>query len=247
MALEVKDLHVSVEGKKILNGINLRIEDGEVIAIMGPNGSGKSTLSYTLMGHPKYKIEKGQILLNGEDLTNAPTDERAKKGLFLSFQYPEEVPGVTTINFLRTAVNAQLDEPMKIPEFRKILNENCELLAIKPEMLRRYLNQGFSGGEKKKMEILQLLMLNPSIAILDETDSGLDIDAMKIVANGINHYSAKSENKERGVLLITHYQRLLDYVKPSKIHILMDGQIKYSGGFELAKKLEEKGYDWINK
>jgi len=243
MKLEIKDLHVSIEGKEILKGISLTVNKGEVVAIMGPNGSGKSTLSFTLMGHPKYKVDSGTIFIDGKDITSMKTDERARKGLFLSFQYPEEISGVTVTNFLRTAINSKRSTPIKIPEFKTLLDTNTEKLHIDKLMLRRYLNEGFSGGEKKKMEILQLLMLNPSFAILDETDSGLDIDAMRIVANGINTFS----NKENSVLLITHYQRLLDYIKPDKIFILLDGKIVYSGGKELAKELEMKGYDWLKQ
>jgi len=243
MKLEIKNLHVSVEGKEILKGINLTINDGEITAIMGPNGSGKSTLSFVLMGHPKYKVEKGQILLDGKEINSLEVDKRAQKGLFLSFQYPEVVSGVTVANFLRTAINSKSKEQIKIPEFMKKLKENTEYLNIKKEMLKRYLNEGFSGGEKKKMEILQLLMLDPKLAILDETDSGLDIDAMKLVAQGINKFS----NKTKSVLLITHYKRLLEYVKPSIIHIMMDGKIIKSGDSSLADELEEKGYDWLKK
>lgn len=242
-SLEIKDLHVSVDGQKILKGVSLKINLGEIAAIMGPNGSGKSTLSYAIMGHPKYHIDKGKILLEGKDITNLKTDERARKGIFLSFQYPKEVSGVTFINFLRTAINANRKTPISIPEFKKLLDKNVELLKMDKTILRRYLNEGFSGGEKKKAEIMQMSMLEPKYAILDETDSGLDIDALRIVANGINTLAGP----KRAILLITHYQRLLDYVKPDKIYILMDGKIVHSGGSELAEHLEEKGYDWLKE
>lgn len=243
MTLEIKNLHVSVEGKKILNGINLTINEGEITAIMGPNGSGKSTLSYTIMGHPKYKVEKGTILLDGKDITNKKTDERARKGLFLSFQYPNEIQGVTMMNFLKTAVNSQRSKPIPFSEFKKLLDKNMRMLKIDQSMLRRYLNEGFSGGEKKKSETLQLAMLKPKYAILDETDSGLDIDALKVVSNGINSVAGPNI----GILMITHYKRLLNYVKPNKIYILIGGKIVYSGGKELADHLEEKGYDWLKE
>lgn len=239
--LEIKNLHVKVDGKRILKGLNLKMKQGEIVVIMGPNGSGKSTLSYTIMGHPKYIIEKGSILLNGKDIAKLKTDERARKGLFLSFQHPSEISGVSVTNFLRTAVNSQRKKPLPITEFKKLLDENVKKLNINQEMLRRYLNEGFSGGEKKKTEMLQMSMLKPDFAILDETDSGLDIDALKVVANSINDLAKQG----KGILLITHYQRLLDYVKPDKIHILMNGKIVLSGGKELAVHLEEKGYDWL--
>lgn len=239
--LEIKNLHVKVDGKRILKGLNLKMKQGEIVVIMGPNGSGKSTLSYTIMGHPKYIIEKGSILLNGKDIAKLKTDERARKGLFLSFQHPSEISGVSVTNFLRTAVNSQRKKPLPITEFKKLLDENVKKLNINQEMLGRYLNEGFSGGEKKKTEMLQMSMLKPDFAILDETDSGLDIDALKVVANSINDLAKQG----KGILLITHYQRLLDYVKPDKIHILMNGKIVLSGGKELAVHLEEKGYDWL--
>ncbi|MFH1770416.1 MAG: Fe-S cluster assembly ATPase SufC [archaeon] len=241
--LEIKNLHVSVEGKKILKGLNLEMKQGEVVAIMGPNGSGKSTLSYVIMGHPKYVVDKGTILLDGKDIAKLKTDQRAKKGLFLSFQYPSEISGVSVTNFLRTAVNSQRKKPLPIAEFKKLLDENVEKLNINQEMLRRYLNEGFSGGEKKRAEMLQMNMLKPDFAILDETDSGLDIDALKVVADSINDLAKQG----KGILLITHYQRLLNYVKPDKIHILMDGKIVLSGGKELSSKLEKKGYDWLRE
>ncbi|MFH1588948.1 MAG: Fe-S cluster assembly ATPase SufC [archaeon] len=241
--IELKNLKASIDGKKILKGVSLELKKGEVVAIMGPNGSGKSTLAYSIMGHPKYKIESGQILLNGKDLTKLKTDERARKGIFLSFQYPNEIPGVTVSNFIRTAMNATRKIPISIPEFIKELNKNSKELHLDSSILSRYLNEGFSGGEKKKTEMLQMKMLKPKFAILDETDSGLDIDALRIVADGINSLAKTGS----GILVITHYQRLLDYIKPDKIHIFMDGKIVFSGGKELAEQLEKKGYDWLKK
>lgn len=236
--LKIEDLHVEVEGKEILEGVTLEIKKGEVIALMGPNGSGKSTLSFALMGHPKYKITKGKITLNGEDLTNASPDERARKGLFLSFQYPAEISGITFANFLRAAVNARNpDKKVQVFDFLKLLKEKMKQLNMPEKFAERYLNEGFSGGEKKRAEILQLLMLQPKIAVLDETDSGLDIDSLKIVAEGVN-----SAKKEMGVLVITHYQRLLNHIVPDKIHILYKGKIIKTGGKELALELEEFGY-----
>jgi len=237
--LLVKDLHVSVEGKEILKGLNLEIKQGEVNTIMGPNGSGKSTLAYTLMGHPKYKIEKGQIFIDGEDITENSPDERAKKGLFLSFQYPQEVSGVTMSNFLRTALNSITGKKISVMDFQKLLTEKLDLLKMDHAFGRRYLNEGFSGGEKKKAEILQLAVLEPKIAILDETDSGTDVDALKIISNGIN-VVAKSQNM--GVLLITHYDRILQYIKTDKVHVLVDGKIVKTGGPELAQWVEKEGY-----
>ena len=236
--LEIKDLHVAIEDKEILKGVNLTVEKGEVVALMGPNGSGKSTLAYTLMGHPRYEITKGQILLNGEDITELPADERAKKGLFLSFQYPQEIAGVTLSNFLRTALNSKREEPIKIPEFQKLLKEKMELLKVDKSFALRYLNEGFSGGEKKKAEILQMALLEPTIAILDETDSGLDVDALKVVADGVNAV----KGPEKGVLNITHHQRILNYITPDTVHIVADGNIVKSGGKELALSVEEEGY-----
>src|SRR3989344_2529184 len=209
--LTIKDLHVSVDGIPILKGINLEIKSGEVNTIMGPNGSGKSTLAYVLMGHPKYKIEKGQILLDGEEITQLSPDKRARKGLFLSFQYPQEVSGVTLANFLRTALNSQKEKPIPVMEFKKLLDEKLDLLQMDPSFGKRYLNDGFSGGEKKKAEILQLAVLQPKIAILDETDSGLDVSSIKIVFEGISEIQ---KSTKMGILLITHYGRILDYIKP---------------------------------
>ena len=242
--LEVKDLHVTVEGKEILKGVNLEIKQGEVNTIMGPNGSGKSTLAYTLMGHPKYKVESGKILVGGEDITESSPDERAKKGLFLSFQYPQEVSGVTLSNFLRTALNSLRGNKISVMDFKKLFDEKVELLKMDKSLSSRYLNEGFSGGEKKKAEILQLAVLQPKIAILDETDSGTDIDALKIISNGIN-VVAKSQNM--GVLLITHYDRILKYIKTDKVHVLIDGRIVKSGGPELAQQIEKEGYTHLRK
>lgn len=241
--LEVKDLKVKIEDKEILKGISLEVDKGKVVALMGPNGSGKSTLAYALMGHPRYEITSGKILLNGEDVTKAKPDERARKGLFLSFQYPQEISGVSVSNFLRTALNAKNEKKISVMDFHKILQEKMKLLKIDKSFALRYLNEGFSGGEKKRMEILQMAVLQPKIGILDETDSGLDIDALRTVAEGINDL----KGHELGILLITHYQRILNYITPDKVHIVMDGKIVKSGGKELALEVEEKGYEWINK
>ncbi|MBI4141023.1 Fe-S cluster assembly ATPase SufC [Candidatus Woesearchaeota archaeon] len=236
--LKIDDLHVEVEGKEILSGINLEVKKGEVVALMGPNGSGKSTLSFALMGHPKYRITKGRIILNGEDITLASPDERARKGLFLSFQYPAEISGITFANFLRSAMNARNpDKKIQVFDFLKLLKEKMKQLSMPEKFAERYLNEGFSGGEKKRAEILQLLLLQPKIAILDETDSGLDIDSLKIVADGVN-----SVKKDMGVIVITHYQRLLNYIVPDVIHIIHKGKIIKTGGKELALELEENGY-----
>lgn len=237
--LVIKDLHVSIEGKKILNGVNLTVKKGEVSAIMGPNGSGKSTLAYTLMGHPKYIVESGEVWYKGRNVLELPADERAKLGLFLSFQYPQEIPGVSVSNFLRTALNAVKPSPMPVPEFIKLLKEKMQLLKIDMSFSRRYLNEGFSGGEKKRAEILQLAVLQPDMAILDETDSGLDIDSLKVVAEGVNTLVGPNA----GILVITHYQRLLNYIKPDKVHIMIKGKIVKSGGKELAEELEKRGYE----
>ena len=241
--LIIKDLHVSVEGQKILNGVDLVVRKGEVCALMGPNGSGKSTLAYTLMGHPKYTVDKGEAWYKGKNILELPADERAKLGLFLSFQYPQEIPGVSVSNFLRTACNAVKQNQISVPDFVKLLKEKMKLLKIDDSFSRRYLNEGFSGGEKKRAEILQLAVLQPEMAILDETDSGLDIDSLKTVAHGINTLIGPNI----GILIITHYQRILNYITPDSVHIMVKGKIIKSGGKELAHELEAKGYDEIIK
>lgn len=240
---QIKDLHVSVEGKKILNGVNLTVNAGELHAIMGPNGSGKSTLSYTVMGHPKYKVESGEILYKGENIAALKPNERAQKGLFLSFQYPVAIPGVGVVNFLRASMKAVKGRDISVKEFRQALKEKMKWLGVDASFASRYVNEGFSGGEKKRFEILQMALLEPVLAILDETDSGLDIDALRVVADGINRLSSP----DRAVLMITHYQRLLNYVKPQHVHVLMGGRIVRSGGPELAQTLETSGYEAIAK
>ena len=236
--LEIKDLHVTIEGTEILKGISLTLEKGQVHAVMGPNGSGKSTLSHTLMGHPKYQITQGQILYKGQDLAGLKTDQRARAGVFLAFQYPTAIPGVSVVNFLRTAMKARFGEAFNPKEFRKEIKATMAELGIDESFATRYVNDGFSGGEKKRHEILQMALLKPELALLDETDSGLDIDALRTVAEGINHL----RGPDRGILLITHYQRILNYVQPDVVHVFIDGQIIRSGGKELAHELEEKGY-----
>ena len=245
--LELKNLHVAIEdGTEIVRGVDLALNMGEVHAVMGPNGSGKSTLAYALMGHPAYEITEGEILLDGENMVEMEADERAQKGVFLAFQYPHAVPGVTVTNFLRSAVNAIRkakaggeDDPIPIPEFRKELTAAMDSLRVPREMMSRYLNEGFSGGEKKRVEILQMAMLKPRIAVLDETDSGLDIDALKIVADGVQQLVGP----DMGALVITHYQRILNYIDPDFVHVFVDGRIVESGGAELAHKLDAEGYD----
>ena len=243
--LSIKNLHASVEDKEILKGINLEVKAGEVHAIMGPNGSGKSTLSSVIAGKEEYEVTDGEIFLEGEDIGELAPEERAHKGVFLSFQYPVEIPGVSVTNFMKTAINesrkANGQEEMPANEMLKLIREKSELLEIDRKFLSRSLNEGFSGGEKKRNEIFQMAMLEPKLAILDETDSGLDIDALRIVANGVN----KLRNKDNAVVVITHYQRLLDYIVPDFVHVLYNGKIVKSGGKELAYELEEKGYDWI--
>lgn len=244
MSLEIKGLHVTVEGKEILQGVNLEVKRGEIHALMGPNGSGKSTLAYTIMGHPKYQVTKGDIIVDGESILGLAPDKRAKKGLFLAFQYPVSVQGVSMFSFLRAAYNAAHSKGKEQPnifEFRQKLKEKLQILGMDEQILNRYLNDGFSGGEKKRAEILQMALVEPRFAVLDETDSGLDIDALRIVADGIN----KLSGPERGILLITHYQRILRYVKPKFVHVMYEGKIIESGGEELSRLLEEKGYSWI--
>jgi len=247
MTLEVKDLEVSVEDQKIVKGVSLDIEPGEIHAIMGPNGSGKSTLCKSLMGNPVYTIDSGKIIVDGEHVTDEETDERAREGLFLGFQYPSEISGISTAEFLREAINAKREEnseePIKQSEFRERMENALEMLEMDEEYARRYLNDGFSGGEKKRNEILQLAVLQPKYAILDEIDSGLDIDALKVVANGINNLA----DQDRGFLMITHYQRILDYVEPDHVHVMIDGEIVESGGPELAHRLEDEGYEWAKE
>lgn len=247
--LVIKNLHVSIEDKEILKGVDLVVRQGEIHAIMGPNGTGKSTLAYTLMGHPSYNVTAGEIQFHDKNILDLETDERSRMGIFLAFQYPVAIPGVTVANFLRTAVNSRRrlvnreDKGIPILEFRKMLKEKMDLLKMDPSFAGRYLNDGFSGGEKKRAEILQLATLKPEIAILDETDSGLDIDALRIVAEGVNALSGP----DLGVLVITHYQRLLNYIKPQFVHIMLGGRIVESGGPNLAMQLEERGYDWIRE
>ncbi|QYA43109.1 Fe-S cluster assembly ATPase SufC [Macrococcoides bohemicum] len=243
--LEIKDLHVSIEGKEILKGVNLTIKQNEVHAIMGPNGTGKSTLSAAIMGHPKYEVTQGEVLLDGENVLEVEVDERAQAGLFLAMQYPSEISGVTNADFLRSAINAKREEgnEINLMQFIKKLDKNMEFLEMDLDMAQRYLNEGFSGGEKKRNEILQLMMLEPKFAILDEIDSGLDIDALKVVSKGINEM--RGENF--GCLIITHYQRLLNYITPDFVHVMMQGKVVKSGGEELAKRLEAEGYDWIKQ
>ncbi len=243
--LKIKDLHADIDGKEILKGINLQINAGEVHAIMGPNGSGKSTLSSVIAGKEEFEMTRGEIIFQNEDLTELDPEERAHRGIFLSFQYPVEIPGVSVTNFMKAALNAHRKsqglEDMPANEMLKLIREKSEMLEIDRKFLSRSLNQGFSGGEKKRNEIFQMAMLNPKLAILDETDSGLDIDALKVVAKGVN----KLRSKDNAVLVITHYQRLLDYIVPDFVHVMVDGKIVKSGTKELAYELEEKGYDWL--
>ena len=243
MSLEIQNLHVRIEEREILRGLDLTVRKGETHALMGPNGSGKSTLANTIMGNPNYEVTEGKIVFNGEDLTEADPDERARAGLFMAFQYPATIPGVSVANFLRMAVNAKREEPIKVKEFGAMLGENMELLRIDRAFTSRYLNEGFSGGEKKRAEILQLAMLKPEIAVLDETDSGLDVDALRIVSEGVNAL----RGPEMGSLIITHYTRILDYVKPEFVHIMLDGRIVREGGPELATELEDTGYEQIRE
>ncbi|MFV0221984.1 Fe-S cluster assembly ATPase SufC [Empedobacter falsenii] len=247
MLLNIKNLHARIEEREILKGLNLQINPGEVHAIMGPNGAGKSTLSNVITGKEEYEVTDGEIEFKDESILELAPEERAQKGIFMSFQYPIEIPGVSVTNFIKTSINetrkAQGLEEMGASEMLKLIREKADLLGIKKDYLSRSLNEGFSGGEKKRNEIFQMLMLNPTLAILDETDSGLDIDALRIVADGVNEF----KNENNGVLVITHYQRLLDYIVPDFVHVLADGKIIKSGGKELALALEEKGYDWVKE
>jgi Fe-S cluster assembly ATP-binding protein len=245
--LEIQNLHVEVEGKEILKGVDLAVSRGEIHALMGPNGSGKSTLANTIMGHPGFEITEGKIHFKGEDATAMDPDERARLGLFMAFQYPSAIPGVSVVNFLRTAINAQRkargEDPISLKDFRKQLEEKMDLLKVDREFTRRYLNEGFSGGEKKRCEILQMAILEPTVAVMDETDSGLDIDALRTVAEAVN----AMRGPELGALIITHYRRILGYVAPDFVHIMLDGRIVEAGGSELADQLEEKGYEWVRE
>jgi Fe-S cluster assembly ATP-binding protein len=245
--LEIRNLHVSAEDKEILKGLDLDVEQGRIHALMGPNGSGKSTLANAIMGHPGLEVSEGTITFQGTDITEADPDERSRMGLFMAFQYPVAIPGVTVAKYLRMAINAHREareeEPVKLKEFRKQTEEAMSLTNIPKEFSSRYLNDGFSGGEKKRMEILQLAMLRPEMAILDETDSGLDIDALRVVAEGVNKFAGP----EMGILIITHYQRILHLVKPDAVHVMYDGRIVKEGGAELVEQLEEKGYGWIRE
>jgi Fe-S cluster assembly ATP-binding protein len=247
--IQIRNLHAGIDGKRILNGVDLTVSQGEVHALMGPNGTGKSTLAYVLMGHPNYEVTDGEVIFEGKNILELDPDERARMGLFLAFQYPVAIPGVSVANFLRTAINARrkADDPedkgTPIPEFRNMLKEKMDLLKMDHAFAGRYLNEGFSGGEKKRAEILQMAVLQPEIAILDETDSGLDIDALRIVSDGVNAL----RGDDLGVLVITHYQRILNYIKPDYVHIMLGGKIVESGGPELALTLEEQGYDWLRE
>jgi Fe-S cluster assembly ATP-binding protein len=247
--LEIRNLHVSIDGKEILKGLSLDLPKGEVHAIMGPNGTGKSTLAYALMGHPSYEVTEGEVYFKGENILDMAPDERSRAGIFLAFQYPVAIPGVTVANFIRTAVNARRradnpeDKGVPLVEFRKEMKAKMDMLKMDHAFGGRYLNEGFSGGEKKRAEILQMAMLKPEIAVLDETDSGLDIDALKIVSEGVNVL----RGSDIGVLLITHYQRILNYIQPDVVHVMMDGRIVESGGKELALRLEDQGYEWVRE
>jgi Fe-S cluster assembly ATP-binding protein len=241
--LKIEDLQVEIDGQEIVKGLNLEVGKGEIHAIMGPNGSGKSTLANVLMGHPRYEVTGGSVTFQGEDIFELEPDERAKLGMFLAFQYPSEVPGVSVANFLRTAVNSVREEELSPMEMYRLLQEKMSIMQMDPKFAERYLNEGFSGGEKKRNEILQMLMLDPKLAIMDETDSGLDIDALQVVARGVNEL----RGPEFSAVIITHYQRILRYIEPDQVHVMLDGRLVTSGGKELAEELEEKGYDWVRQ
>jgi Fe-S cluster assembly ATP-binding protein len=241
--LKIEDLQVEIDGQEIVKGLDLEVGKGEIHAIMGPNGSGKSTLANVLMGHPRYEVTGGSITFQGEDVFELEPDERAKLGMFLAFQYPSEVPGVSVANFLRTAVNSVREEELSPMEMYRLLQEKMGIMQMDPKFAERYLNEGFSGGEKKRNEILQMLMLDPKLAIMDETDSGLDIDALQVVAKGVN----EMKGPEFSAVIITHYQRILRYIEPDRVHVMLDGRLVTSGGKELADDLEEKGYDWVRQ
>jgi Fe-S cluster assembly ATP-binding protein len=247
--LVIKNLHVSIEDKEILKGVDLTIHQGKVHAVMGPNGTGKSTLAYTLMGHPNYTVTEGEIIFKDQNILDMDPDQRSRLGIFLAFQYPVSIPGVTVANFLRTAMNARRraenpdDKGVPIPEFRRLVKTKMDMLKMDSTFAGRYLNDGFSGGEKKRAEILQMAVLKPEIAIMDETDSGLDIDALRIVSEGVNTL----RGNDLGILLITHYQRILNYISPDFVHIMLDGRVVESGGADLALHLEEQGYDWVRE
>jgi Fe-S cluster assembly ATP-binding protein len=241
--LKIEDLQVEIDGQEIVKGLDLEVNKGEIHAIMGPNGSGKSTLANVLMGHPRYEVTGGSITFQGEDVFELEPDERAKLGMFLAFQYPSEVPGVSVANFLRTAVNSVREDELSPMEMYRLLQEKMSIMQMDPKFAERYLNEGFSGGEKKRNEILQMLMLDPKLAIMDETDSGLDIDALQVVARGVNEL----RGPEFSAVIITHYQRILRYIEPDHVHVMLDGRLVTSGGKELADDLEEKGYDWVRQ
>jgi Fe-S cluster assembly ATP-binding protein len=241
--LRIENLHVEIDGNEIVKGLDLEVGKGEIHAIMGPNGSGKSTLANVLMGHPRYEVTEGSVTFEGEDVLELEPDERAKLGMFLAFQYPSEVPGVSVANFLRTAVNSVREEELSPMEMYRLLQEKMAVMQMDPKFAERYLNEGFSGGEKKRNEILQMLMLEPRLAIMDETDSGLDIDALQVVARGVNEL----RGPEFSAVIITHYQRILRYIQPDRVHVMLDGRLVTSGGRELAEQLEDKGYDWVRQ
>jgi Fe-S cluster assembly ATP-binding protein len=241
--LKIENLHAQIDGNEILKGLSLEVGKGEIHAIMGPNGSGKSTLSNVLMGHPRYEVTEGRVTFEGQDVLELEPDERARLGMFLAFQYPSEVPGVSVANFMRTAVNSVREKELPPMEMYKLLQEKMRIMQMDPRFAERYLNEGFSGGEKKRNEILQMLMLDPRLAIMDETDSGLDIDALQVVARGVNEL----RGPEFSAVIITHYQRILRYIEPDHVHVMLDGLIVTSGGKELAEELEDKGYDWVRQ